>query len=190
MKLLRAMAMLTAVVLTGLSEAAAQFPPPPGQSAQSSPFPPPPGPGQQQQQQSNPFPPPPSAGQQQASPFPPAGAPGGFSAVPHTGSSFSPGGARPAPPPQAANQEVCGQFMPIRDQAEKDGTAIKSASERLKIRVTEVRARDLEPRAAKTLGISVAKVKDRLDAIGRAAGRPWSKDQKTSLLAALVAASA
>jgi len=68
--------------------------------------------------------------------------------------------------------------------------AIKSASERLKIRVTEVRARDLEPRAAKTLGISVAKVKDRLDAIGRAAGRPWSKDQKTSLLAALVAASA
>jgi len=68
--------------------------------------------------------------------------------------------------------------------------AIKSASERLKIPVTEIRARDLEPRAAKVLGISSAKVKERLDAVGRVAGRPWSKDQKTSLLAALVAASA
>ena len=68
--------------------------------------------------------------------------------------------------------------------------AIKKASERLKIPVTEIRARDLEPQAAKVLGISTAKVKERLDAIGRAAGRPWSKDQRTSLLAALVAASA
>jgi hypothetical protein len=68
--------------------------------------------------------------------------------------------------------------------------AIKSASLRLKIPVTEIRARDLEPRAAKVLGIPSAKIKERLDAIGRAAGRPWSKDQKTSLLAALVAASA
>jgi hypothetical protein len=68
--------------------------------------------------------------------------------------------------------------------------AIKSASERLKIPVTEIRARDLEQEAAKVLGISAAKVPDRLAAIGRAAGRPWSKDQKTSLLAALVAAAA
>jgi len=68
--------------------------------------------------------------------------------------------------------------------------AVKRASERLKIPVTEIRARDLEPQAAKVLGISSAKVKERLDAIGRAAGRPWSKDQKTALLAALVAASA
>jgi hypothetical protein len=68
--------------------------------------------------------------------------------------------------------------------------AIKNASEHLKIPVTEIRARDLESQAAKVLGISVAKMPDRLTAIGRAAGRPWSKDQKTSLLAALVAASA
>ena len=67
--------------------------------------------------------------------------------------------------------------------------AIKSASERLEIPVTEIRVRDLEPRAAKLFGISAAKVKERLDVIGRAAGRPWSKDQKTSLLAALVASS-
>lgn len=68
--------------------------------------------------------------------------------------------------------------------------AIKSASERLKIPVTEIRVRDLEPQAAKVLGISAAKINERLDAIGRAAGRPWSKDQKMSLLAALVAAAA
>ena len=68
--------------------------------------------------------------------------------------------------------------------------AIKSASERLEIPVTEIRVRDLEPRAAKVLGISAARVPERLGAIGRAAGRPWSKDQKASLLAALIAASA
>jgi hypothetical protein len=68
--------------------------------------------------------------------------------------------------------------------------AIKSASQQLKIPVTEIRARDLESQAAQALGISAAKVPDRIAAIGRAAGRPWSKDQKTSLLAALVAAAA
>jgi hypothetical protein len=67
--------------------------------------------------------------------------------------------------------------------------AVKTAIERMQIRVTEIRARELEPRAAKVLGISPAKVEERLTAIGRAAGRPWSKDQKTSFLAAVVAAS-
>ncbi len=127
MTLPRAMALLSAFVLAGLSEAAAQFPPPPGQAApqaQPSPFPPPPAP----RQQSSPFPPP---GQQtspfpppgQRSPFPPAGQTGGFSAVP----SRAPAGP---PPPGAASPDVCLQFPPIRDQAEKDGTAIKAAGDR------------------------------------------------------------
>ncbi len=125
MTLLRAMALLSALILAGLSEAVAQFPPPPGQNApatQSSPFPPPPG----QQQQSSPFPPP--GQQQQASPFP---TPGQSSPVPATGGSFSPGGPRPGPPPPGAQPPpVCLQFAPIREQAEKDGGAIKIASDR------------------------------------------------------------
>jgi hypothetical protein len=65
--------------------------------------------------------------------------------------------------------------------------AVKSASERLKIPVTEIRARDLESQAAKVLGVPAAKVPERLAAIGRAAGKPWGKDQKDSFLVAMLA---
>lgn len=144
---IRAVMLLSALVLAGLGEAAAQFPPPPGQSGQqtqSSPFPPPPGQAGRPQQPS-PFPPPPAPGQQQpsppaagqqASPFPPAGQPSAFpgpgqgGAFPQTG-SFSPAPARPAqPPPGAQPPAVCLEFEPIRAQAEKDGGAIKIASDR------------------------------------------------------------
>lgn len=148
----RALALLLVLTIAGLTEAAAQFPPPPGQAApaQSSPFPPPPGqkpqqqqqqqspfpppPGQQQQQQSSPFPPP----GQQSSPFPPPGqsspfpAPGQQSVpIPATGGSFNPGAPRPAaPPPGAQPPAVCLEFPAIRDQAQKDGGAIQVASNR------------------------------------------------------------
>ena len=68
--------------------------------------------------------------------------------------------------------------------------AIKSASEKLKIPVTEIRARELPARAAGMLKISAAELPDRLAKVGRTAGRPWSKDQKDSFLVALLAASA
>jgi hypothetical protein len=67
--------------------------------------------------------------------------------------------------------------------------AIRGASEALGIRVTEVRAGDLHPRAAEALGISAGRVPEHLSRIGRAAGRPWAKDQKDSCLAALIALS-
>jgi hypothetical protein len=66
--------------------------------------------------------------------------------------------------------------------------AIKRASETLHIPVVEVGARQLERRAAARLGISLAKLPARLEAIGRSAGRPWAKDQKTAFLAAMLAA--
>jgi hypothetical protein len=65
--------------------------------------------------------------------------------------------------------------------------ALKHASEALEIPVLEVRARELEPQAAALLGIAVARLPDWLERIGRAAGRPWAKDQKDALLVALVA---
>jgi hypothetical protein len=64
--------------------------------------------------------------------------------------------------------------------------AIQSASERLKLPVTVVRARDLESRGAEMLGVRVAALPERLTAIGRAAGKPWSKDQRDAFLAALL----
>jgi hypothetical protein len=65
--------------------------------------------------------------------------------------------------------------------------AIRGACAALGIPVTEVRAKELGPRAARALGIPPAKVAQELAAIGRAAGRPWAKDQKDSCLAACVA---
>jgi hypothetical protein len=56
------------------------------------------------------------------------------------------------------------------------------------IRVVAVPARELAARAARVLGVAPAGVLERLAEIGRAAGRPWAKDQKDSLLAALVSA--
>jgi hypothetical protein len=68
--------------------------------------------------------------------------------------------------------------------------AIKRASEKLKIPVTEIGARDLPTRAARVFEISPAALTGRLAQIERAAGRPWSKDQKDAFLVALLAASA
>jgi hypothetical protein len=49
-------------------------------------------------------------------------------------------------------------------------------------------AAEAEARGARALGVAPAGVPERLAAIGRTAGRPWAKDQKDSLLAALVSA--
>jgi hypothetical protein len=125
----RALAVASALAALSLSNAAAQFPPPPGQSgtaaSQSSPFPPPPG------QQSNsapasqpsPFPPPPG---QRASPWP--ATPGQAGAAPARSSPFA---APQAPNPLTSQpQSICEQFPTLRAQAEKDATAIKTASDR------------------------------------------------------------
>jgi hypothetical protein len=67
--------------------------------------------------------------------------------------------------------------------------AMQHASERLKIRVIEVPAGELETRASSLLGVSTKELAERLVAIGRAAGKPWSKDQRDSFLVALLASS-
>lgn len=67
--------------------------------------------------------------------------------------------------------------------------AIRGASRTVGIPVAEVRARDLHARAAAVLGVSEGRVAQVLARIGRAAGRPWAKDQKDACLAALIALS-
>jgi hypothetical protein len=66
---------------------------------------------------------------------------------------------------------------------------MRHASESLKIPVIEVPARELETRASPLLGVNTNELPERLVAIGRAAGKPWSKDQRDSFLAALLASS-
>jgi hypothetical protein len=65
--------------------------------------------------------------------------------------------------------------------------AIRQASQSAGIPITEVRARELQTRAASSLGLTAPRLADHLDRIGRAAGRPWARDHKDATLAALIA---
>jgi hypothetical protein len=97
-------------------------------------------------------------------------------------------GNRPA---AAALEEVLASHALIHAaEGELARQAIRAASARLGLRVAEIGPRDLEPRAAAALGIPAAEVAPRLAGIGRAAGRPWAKDQKDACLAALIALAA
>lgn len=146
----RALAGAALLLAAGLTPAAAQFPPPPGQSSQAnSPFPPPPGQTAAASPANNPFPPAPSQqqGQQQQrapSPFPAPGqaslAPGGFGgptsgsfapsqggfAVRPGGFSQGPGGSGGVP----EAQKICLDFPAIREEVEKGAATIRSAGER------------------------------------------------------------
>jgi hypothetical protein len=134
----RTLAGACVLVVSGLSQAAAQFPPAPGQANSGGVFPPPPG-----AQQSGAFPPPPgpAPAQRQDSAFPPPPTPGQASApgrfvVPSANGGFS-GGAPSAnsafsggAPPSAEAQKVCLTFPSLREDAEKGAGAIKAAGER------------------------------------------------------------
>jgi hypothetical protein len=112
---IRTAALACVLIGAGLSQAPspafAQFPPPPGQSAQpgNDPFPPAPG-----------GPPRSGAPSGGASPFPdPSG--GGFG-VPRGGAA--------APPPPTGDQAVCARFPEVRAEVEKAAGAIRVAGEK------------------------------------------------------------
>jgi hypothetical protein len=144
-----ALAGACALTFAGLTDAAAQFPPPPGQkpnqsqpASTNSPFPAPPrSQGQQQNQLQSPFPPAP--GTQASTPAfggapPPSPGgfgvrPGGFSGGPAQGSFSGPAQGGFAGPPQAGpteEQKVCLTFPSIRDDVEKGAAGIRAAGER------------------------------------------------------------
>ena len=58
--------------------------------------------------------------------------------------------------------------------------------EQLKIPVTCIRARDLEDSAVKAFGKAAPEVHNRIDGMGRSLGPPWTKDEKTAALAAVI----
>ena len=64
--------------------------------------------------------------------------------------------------------------------------SFRDAFEALKIPVTGIRERDLPEQAQKAFGKTVAKVQERIAAMGRLIGPPWTTDQKTAALAALI----
>ena len=56
----------------------------------------------------------------------------------------------------------------------------------LELSVTGVRERDLDERVKTALGKAAARLRQQISAMGRSIGPPWTTDQKTAALAALV----
>src|SRR5216683_1007560 len=56
----------------------------------------------------------------------------------------------------------------------------------LDLSVTGVRERDLDERVKTTLGKAAARMRQQISTMGRAIGPPWTADQKTAALAALI----
>jgi len=65
--------------------------------------------------------------------------------------------------------------------------AIIGASEALGVPVTRVPAREIYSEAVKHLAVSLEVLRGRLVELGREVGKPWTQDQKESLLVALLA---
>jgi hypothetical protein len=116
-RLIVPIAVAIAVLQAGAAAAQGAFPAPlPGQSAASVPSAP---------ANASPFPGPPSAPQSGApSPFPATGA------APLGGGGGGGGAFSPAPPTAGASDACMKGFMPLREEAEKRGKAIKTASDR------------------------------------------------------------
>jgi hypothetical protein len=60
------------------------------------------------------------------------------------------------------------------------------ASEACRIPALAIPAKEIEARAASALGIAPAGLPARLAALGKASGRPWTRDQKDSALVAFI----
>jgi hypothetical protein len=63
---------------------------------------------------------------------------------------------------------------------------VQEACERLRIRVTGFRERELDERAKAMFGNAAARVQQRISNLGSSVGPPWTKDEKTAAFAALM----
>ncbi len=64
--------------------------------------------------------------------------------------------------------------------------SFRSAGERLNLPVTGIRERDLDPRAQAVFGADTDSVKREIAGLGSSLGPPWTTDQKSACLAALL----
>ena len=64
--------------------------------------------------------------------------------------------------------------------------SFREAFTALKIPVTGIRERDLPDHALKAFGKKARQVQERIAAMGRSIGPPWTTDQKTAALAAMI----
>lgn len=65
--------------------------------------------------------------------------------------------------------------------------AFRKACEKLQVRVVGIRERELDSRGEAVFGKATLRVRAQIERAGKALGPPWTSDQKTAALAALVA---
>jgi len=65
--------------------------------------------------------------------------------------------------------------------------ALCRATERCKIALVKVAEKELEARAAQDLSMPLCDIAEKIAVLGKTAGPPWAKDQKTAALAAMIA---
>jgi hypothetical protein len=68
--------------------------------------------------------------------------------------------------------------------------ALRQATRRCALRLSELKERDLEAEASRTLGRTPADVRGRVAAWGKAVGSPWTQDEKRAALVAWLALAA
>jgi hypothetical protein len=63
---------------------------------------------------------------------------------------------------------------------------VREAGEHFRIPVMGIRERELDERANATFGKAAARVRQHINGLGKTVGSPWTQDEKTAALAALV----
>ena len=64
--------------------------------------------------------------------------------------------------------------------------AIRNACQRLEIRITAIREREVEERAKMSFADAASRVQRRISSLGSSVGPPWTKDHKMAALAAAI----
>ncbi|HXW92298.1 MAG TPA: hypothetical protein VEK33_17235, partial [Terriglobales bacterium] len=63
---------------------------------------------------------------------------------------------------------------------------VREACEHFRIPVMGIRERELDERANATFGKAAARVRQHINGLGKTVGSPWTQDEKTAALAALI----
>jgi hypothetical protein len=63
---------------------------------------------------------------------------------------------------------------------------VREACEHCGVSVVSFRERELDDRANSTFGKAVVRVRERISSLGKTVGSPWTQDEKTAALAALM----
>lgn len=99
------------------------------------------------------------------------------------GSAILLGSARPLPD---LDEVLASHALIHAAEGEFFRQAFREALERLEIPVTGIRERELKDCATATFGKAASDIQNRINAMGRSLGPPWTQDEKTSALAAAI----